>query len=88
MIESIKRAQQRPYHKHKLVLIYSVMRHFAAELRKAGWTVDYYEERENFEDPLKEHIETRKPTGFRMMEQSEFGVTERMVKNLGSIPAR
>lgn len=88
MIESIKRAQQRPYHKHKLVLIYSVMRHFAAELRKAGWTVDYYEERENFEDPLKEHIETRKPTGFRMMEQSEFGVTERMVKNLGPIPCQ
>lgn len=85
MIESIARAQQRPYHKRKLVLIYSVMRHFASELRKLGWTVDYYEERENFEDPLKEHIKQRKPTHFRMMEQTEYGVTERMIANLGDI---
>jgi deoxyribodipyrimidine photolyase-related protein len=86
MIESIARAKQRPYHKRKLVLIYSVMRHYAAELKKSGWHVDYFEERDNFEDALKEHIQTRKPKQFRMMEQSEFGVTERMIKNLGDIP--
>jgi deoxyribodipyrimidine photolyase-related protein len=86
MIESIARAKQRPYHKRKLVLIYSVMRHYAAELKKSGWHVDYCEERDNFEDALKEHIEERKPANFRMMEQSEFGVTEKMIKNLGGIP--
>ncbi|MBS1954292.1 MAG: cryptochrome/photolyase family protein [Cyanobacteria bacterium SZAS-4] len=86
MIESIARAQQRPYHKRKLVLIYSVMRHFAAELKKSGWTVDYYPERKTFEEPLKEHLSKRKPKKFRMMEQSEYGVTERMIKTLGGIP--
>ena len=29
------------HHKIKIVLILSAMRHFAAELREAGWTVDY-----------------------------------------------
>lgn len=29
------------HHKAKIVLILSAMRHFAAELRDAGWTVDY-----------------------------------------------
>ena len=29
------------HHKRKIALILSAMRHFAAELRAAGWTVDY-----------------------------------------------
>ncbi len=29
------------HHKKKIALIFSAMRHFAAELRAAGWTVDY-----------------------------------------------
>ena len=29
------------HHKKKIALIFSAMRHFAAELREAGWTVDY-----------------------------------------------
>lgn len=86
MVESIKRAELRPYHKRKLVLIYSVMRHFAAELEREGWTVDYYAERASFLDGLKEHIEARRPKKFRMMEQSEYGITEKMVKLLDEIP--
>jgi len=39
MIESVGRGRQIRYHKHKLVLIYSVMRHFALALREAGWDV-------------------------------------------------
>ena len=29
------------HHKQKIALIFSAMRHFAAELREAGWQVDY-----------------------------------------------
>jgi deoxyribodipyrimidine photolyase-related protein len=29
------------HHKRKIALIFSAMRHFAAELRGSGWTVDY-----------------------------------------------
>jgi deoxyribodipyrimidine photolyase-related protein len=31
------------HHKQKIALLFSAMRHFAQELRDAGWTVDYYE---------------------------------------------
>ncbi|GAA6620015.1 hypothetical protein NUACC26_058310 [Scytonema sp. NUACC26] len=33
MIESLHHVQARPYHKQKLVLVWSAMRHFAEELR-------------------------------------------------------
>ena len=41
MIESKARGSTLPYHQLKLVLVYSAMRHFAAELRESGWLVDY-----------------------------------------------
>ena len=31
------------HHKQKIALLFSAMRHFAQELRDAGWQVDYYE---------------------------------------------
>ena len=31
------------HHKQKIALLFSAMRHFAQELRDAGWKVDYYE---------------------------------------------
>ena len=79
MIESVARARLRPYHKRKLVLIYAVMREFAASLRAQGWTVDYYAERDDFEGPLAEHVRRRRPRGLRMMHQSEYGANEAMV---------
>ncbi|CDN15917.1 FIG00558647: hypothetical protein [Richelia intracellularis] len=41
LIESRNCAQMRPYHRQKLVLIWSAMRHFAEELRSSGWQVTY-----------------------------------------------
>ncbi len=75
MIESVARGNQLRYHKKKLVLIYSIMRHFAEELREAGWNVDYYEESPEFSEALATHIKKNNPTRLLMMEQSEFGVT-------------
>ncbi len=42
MIESRKRGAHVRYHRKKLVLVYSAMRHFARELEAAGWRVDYH----------------------------------------------
>ncbi|GAC1310678.1 MAG: cryptochrome/photolyase family protein [Vulcanimicrobiaceae bacterium] len=78
MIESIARAREKPYHKRKLVLIYAAMRGFAEDLRRDGWQVDYYAERDDFETPLAEHVASYAPTHARMMAQSEYGVTEAM----------
>lgn len=78
IIESTARAQLVPYHKRKLVLIYSVMRHFADDLRAAGWTVDYYAERDSYEAPFAEHVAKVRPERVRVMQQSEYGATERL----------
>jgi deoxyribodipyrimidine photolyase-related protein len=41
MVESHAKLRQRPWHRQKLGYVLSAMRHFAAELRDAGFTVDY-----------------------------------------------
>ena len=41
MMEVWEEATYVRHHKQKIALIFSAMRHFAAELREAGWQVDY-----------------------------------------------
>ncbi|MEY4054781.1 MAG: hypothetical protein RL519_116, partial [Pseudomonadota bacterium] len=41
MMEVAEEATHVRHHKAKIALIFSAMRHFAAELREAGWQVDY-----------------------------------------------
>jgi deoxyribodipyrimidine photolyase-like uncharacterized protein len=41
LIESLNYAKQRPYHRQKLILIWSAIRHFSEELRLKGWNVTY-----------------------------------------------
>ena len=43
MCEVMDEASYVGHHKKKIAFIFSAMRHFAAELRDAGWTVDYVE---------------------------------------------
>jgi deoxyribodipyrimidine photolyase-related protein len=82
MIESLQRARRLPYHKRKLVLIYAAMRAYADDLRRAGWRVDYYAEREDFETPLAEHVTTHRPARMRAMAQSEYGGNEALTAAL------
>ncbi len=41
LVESVTKGAELPWHRQKLVLILSTMRHFAAELRAAGYRVDH-----------------------------------------------
>lgn len=41
-IESRKTFGKLPYHRHRLMLMISAMRHFAAERESEGWKVDYH----------------------------------------------
>ena len=41
MVEVAEEAAYVPHHPKKIAFIFSAMRHFAAELREAGFTVDY-----------------------------------------------
>ncbi|MGQ9904437.1 MAG: cryptochrome/photolyase family protein [Anaerolineae bacterium] len=41
LIESEAKLRSRPWHRHKLILVLSAMRHFAAEMTQHGFQVDY-----------------------------------------------
>lgn len=70
LIESTDWVQVRPYHRQKLVLVWSAMRHFAAELREAGWAVTY-EQAKDFETPLKAWVQQQGITELRVMVPSD-----------------
>ena len=78
MIESLARARQRPYHKQKLVFIWSAMRHFAQELRELGYQVDYYEAQPNLKVGLGAHFKKYRSSQLRLMKTAEFGRSERL----------
>ncbi|MFN6455034.1 MAG: cryptochrome/photolyase family protein, partial [Nostoc sp. EfeVER01] len=65
-IESLVHAGQLPYHLQKLVLVWSAMRHFAAELRSLGFPVTYTQS-QDFKTPLVEWIEQYQITELRVM---------------------
>ncbi|MFM7316711.1 MAG: cryptochrome/photolyase family protein, partial [bacterium] len=56
LIESRRHFSALPYHKKRLVLYISAMRHYAEELKATGWQVDYLRA-ETFYDGLKLHRE-------------------------------
>ena len=55
LIESYSHIKQLRYHKQKLALIWSAMRHFAEELRQQGYSVTY-EIAEDFQTPLESWV--------------------------------
>jgi len=69
-IDSLYHAQHLPYHLQKLVLVWSAMRHFADELRQAGWSVTY-EQADDFTTPLLDWIQQHQITELRVMTPSD-----------------
>ncbi len=69
-IESHEWVRQRRYHAQKLVLVWSAMRHFAAELEAAGWQVTYAIA-PTFAAPLQDWINTHQIREVRVMEPSD-----------------
>ncbi|MDJ0621066.1 MAG: cryptochrome/photolyase family protein [Calothrix sp. MO_192.B10] len=80
LIESRHYAQQRPYHKQKLVLVWSAMRHFAQELRSQGWQVTY-KIVDGFTPALNDWIEEYNITEVRVMNPSDRTFT-RLINNI------
>jgi len=70
LIESLRHAKERRYHKQKLILIWSAMRHFARDLQSEGWQVTY-QMAESFEAPLKAWIEAKSIGELRVMEPAD-----------------
>ncbi|MEB3275589.1 MAG: cryptochrome/photolyase family protein [Cyanobacteriota bacterium] len=70
LIESTAVLQWRPYHRQKLVLVWSAMRHFAAELKASGWAVDY-REAGSFSGALRAWSQQHGITELHVMEPAE-----------------
>ncbi len=66
LIESSQHVRERPYHRQKLVLVWSAMRHFAQELRQAGRAVTY-EIAPDFVIPLTRWVQQQQITELRVM---------------------
>jgi deoxyribodipyrimidine photolyase-related protein len=80
MAESFARAETLPYHKQKLVLVWSAMRHFAEELRGNGYEVDYYEAQPSLKMALRAHKKKYETHRIRLMESSEYGISTRLAQ--------
>ena len=71
------------HHKQKIALIFSAMRHFAEELRDAGWSVDYtkLDDPDNagsFTGELARAIERHDPRFVSVVEAGEWRVRQDM----------
>jgi deoxyribodipyrimidine photolyase-related protein len=69
------------HHKQKIALIFSAMRHFAAELREAGWQVDYValtdpDNAGSFTGEVARAIERHGPSEVRIVEAGEWRVQQ------------
>jgi len=81
MVEAIAKARERPYHKRKLALLYSAMRHFAAGLRERGFVVDYVvldgqASPATFDEAMAVHVALHQPERVVVMEPNEYGIRE------------
>ncbi len=71
MIESLSWMRERRYHKLKVALVLSAMRHYAEALRAAGWTVDY-READSFTAGLQAHVNEFQPQRLLILEAAEW----------------
>jgi len=79
MMEVAEETTYVPHHKQKLVLVLSAMRHFAAELRRRGVTVDYVEldapeNTGSFTTEVKRAVTRHRPGRIVVTEPSEWRV--------------
>lgn len=81
MMEVRGEATHIKHHKAKIALIFSAMRHFAAELTAAGWTVDYValddpDNSGSFAGELARAVTRHQPRAILLVEPSEWRVRE------------
>ncbi len=83
MMEVWDEATYVKHHKQKIALIFSAMRHFAEELRDAGWTVDYTyltddDNAHSFTGEVARAVERHAPREIQVTEAGEWRVQQAM----------
>lgn len=76
MIESRRDLRSRPLHARKLVLLLSAMRHFAADLRERGFSVDYHMDAPDSLTALRAHCETYQPSELLVMQPADWDAAQ------------
>ena len=81
MMEVWDEATYVKHHKQKIALIFSAMRHFAAELRDAGWQVDYVKLTDadnsgSFTGEVARAVERHDPRAIHIVEAGEWRVQQ------------
>ncbi len=71
LVESERRKTRLPYQRKKLVLLISAMRHYAAQLRARGCTVDYVRAVDTMSG-LRRHVADFQPTQVLTMAAAEY----------------
>ncbi len=77
MIESREFGRRRPYHPHRLVFVYSAMRHFRDRLREAGYTVEYITAK-TMRAGLEEYFATYPDDELVAMRPTNHGTADRL----------
>ncbi|MFQ3319261.1 MAG: deoxyribodipyrimidine photolyase-related protein [Natronomonas sp.] len=77
MVESRAFARRKPYHPHKLTLLFSAMRQFRDALREASHPVEYYTA-ETFAEGLDEHFEAHPGDELMAMRPASRGAANRL----------
>jgi deoxyribodipyrimidine photolyase-related protein len=77
LIEATAFARRLPYHPHKLVLVFSAMRHFRDELRSEGRSVDYRQV-DTFAAGLDAHFEAHPGDDLVVMHPASYGAADRL----------
>ena len=91
MMEVWDEATYVKHHKQKIVLIFSAMRHFAAELAAEGWQVDYVtlddvHNTGSFTGEVARAVERHAPSEIRVTESGEWRVHHAMLEWEGRFP--
>jgi deoxyribodipyrimidine photolyase-related protein len=73
MIESLERSRTVNYHKQKLALVISAMRHFRLALERAGFTVAY-RQCESFAEGIRQHLEHFPGATLKLSRPADWGV--------------
>lgn len=71
LVESQARIKLRQYQRHKLILVISALRHYAAMLQQQGFAVDYYQT-PRWRDALQQHVTRYPDTQIITMAGSEY----------------
>lgn len=85
LVESVGKSHALPYHKQKLVLVLSALRHFAEELREAGYDVDIVRAR-SYVAGIREHVERTGAERVVALEPREWGLAQSLTAQALGVP--